>query len=140
MKIKVDDAKCIPFKKHHYDAGFDLKNAREIITLAPYREEIIYTGVRTAIPEGHVGLVVPRSSMGKKGMVLLNTIGVIDAHYRGEIMVLAKNVRMDTLIQIEQYERFAQLIIVPVFLAELEVVEDLDETERGIGGFGSTGC
>lgn len=140
MRIKVDHPECIPFKKHHYDAGFDLKSANDTVTLGPYGEEVIHTGVYVAIPEGHVGLVVPRSSMGKKGLVLLNTVGVIDAHYRGEIMVLGKNVRGDSQVVIEKFERFAQLVIVPVFLPQLEVVDTLDETERGTGGFGSTGC
>ena len=139
MKIKVSHPECIPYKKHHYDAGFDLKNANETVVLNPYHETVIHTGVYTAIPEGYVGLVFPRSSMGKKGLVLINTVGVIDAHYRGEIMCLAKNVRNDSQIQIAQYERFAQLVIVPVFLPELEIVEELDSTERGTGGFGSTG-
>lgn len=139
MKISLDHPKCLPTKKHHYDAGFDLVNANYEIILGPYQEELIHTGVYTAIPEGHVGLVFPRSSMGKAGLVLQNTVGVIDAHYRGEIMILAKNVRNDARIVIEQYQRFAQLVIVPVFLPELEVVEELDKTIRGKGGFGSTG-
>lgn len=139
MKIKLDHPRCKPYKKHHYDAGFDLVNANSEISLGPYAEQLVHTGVYTAIPEGYVGLVFPRSSMGKAGLVLQNTVGVIDSHYRGEIMVLAKNVRNDARIVIEQYQRFAQLVIVPVFLPELEVVEELDETIRGEGGFGSTG-
>jgi len=139
MKIKVDHPECIPYKKHHCDAGFDLKNANEEVVLGPYAEKTLHTGVYAAIPEGFVGLVFPRSSMGRKGLVLLNTVGVIDAHYRGEIMILAKNIRTDSRIIIKQFERFAQLVIVPVFLPELEVVKDLDETVRGTGGFGSTG-
>lgn len=139
MKVKLDYPECKPYKKHHYDAGFDLKNAEGIVILNPYEEEIIHTGVYIEIPEGYVGLVFPRSSMGKAGLVLLNTVGVIDSHYRGEIMVLAKNIRNDSRLIIDRFERFAQLVIVPVFLPEIEIVDSLSETQRGTGGFGSTG-
>lgn len=139
MKVKLDHPKCMPFKKHHYDAGFDLVNANADVILGPCQEQLIHTGVYTAIPEGFVGLIFPRSSMGKAGLVLQNTVGVIDSHYRGEIMILAKNANDYNKIVIQKYQRFAQLVIVPVFLPELEVVSSLDETIRGDGGFGSTG-
>lgn len=139
MKVKVDNEKCIPFKKHHYDAGFDLVNASSDIILNPGEEYTIKTGVYAAIPEGYVGLLFPRSSMGKAGLSLENTVGIIDSKYRGEILAMVKNNKKDTRIIIEQYQRFAQLVIVPVFLPELEVVEELDNTLRGTGGFGSTG-
>ena len=139
MKVKLDHPRCKPEKTHHYDAGFDLKNANVPVVLNPYAEELIHTGVYMEIPEGYVGIVVPRSSMGKAGLVLRNTVGIIDSHYRGEIMVLAKNVNTESRIEIEQFERFAQIVIVPVFLPEIEVVNELSETKRGTGGFGSTG-
>jgi len=138
LKIKLDTPQCEPYKKHHYDAGFDLKD-KNGTTIRPYEEKHIHTGVYAEIPEGYVGLVFPRSSMGKNGLVLLNTVGVIDSHYRGEIIVMAKNINSNNKLLIDQYERFAQLVIVPVFLPTIEIVEKLSSTERGTGGFGSTG-
>lgn len=138
MKVKLDHPSCIPFKKHHYDAGFDLKD-KHGTTLKPYEDKVIHTGVYAEIPEGYVGLVFPRSSLGREGLVLLNTVGVIDSHYRGEIMILAKNVSNNKQIVITPFQRFAQLVIVPVFLPTIEVVESISDTERGTGGFGSTG-
>lgn len=139
IKIKLDDPLALPKKKHQSDAGFDLVNIGEDIKLHTGDSEVIHTGVYTEIPEGYVGLVFPRSSTGKNGLVLLNTVGVIDSHYRGEIMVMAKNVKVNTILHIGHLERFAQLVIVPVFLPELEVVDELSDTQRGAGGFGSTG-
>lgn len=139
MKVKLDHPRCEPFKKHHYDAGFDLVNANEEIKLGPYSEALVHTGVYAEIPEGYVGIVVPRSSLGRAGLVMLNTVGIIDSHYRGEIMVAVKNVKSDSMIKIGQFDRFAQLVLVPVFLPEIEVVDELSETKRGTGGFGSTG-
>lgn len=139
MRIRLDHPSCKPEKRYHSDAGYDLKNGNgtEVI-IAPYESKIIHTGVYVEIPEGYVGLVFPRSSLGKKGLILENTVGVIDSHYRGEIMVLAKNVKTESRIKIGKYSRFAQLVLVPVLLPVLEVVDKLNETERGTGGFGST--
>lgn len=139
MRVKLDHPECMPFKKHHYDAGFDLVNANSQVKIGPYQKETIHTGVYAEIPEGYVGLLVLRSSMGKYGLALRNTVGIIDSHYRGEIMAMVVNKSTDVQIHINQYQRFAQLVIVPVFLPEIEVVEQLTETQRGTGGFGSTG-
>lgn len=139
MRVKLDHPKCKPFKKHHYDAGFDLVNANVEVKLGPFQSEVIHTGVYAEIPEGYVGMLHLRSSLGAAGAVLKNTVGIIDSHYRGEIMAMVFNGASDKQIIIEQYQRFAQLVIVPVFLPEIEVVDELTETQRGTGGFGSTG-
>lgn len=138
MKIKLLDQKCYPSKAHNEDAGFDLKNASGDVKIGPYEEMKIRTGIALAIPVGYVGLLVPRSSIGKRGIQLQNTIGVIDSTYRGEIIALIKNTKEEQ-IEIKAYERFAQLIIMPFLIDSLDIVDSLPETARGEGGFGSTG-
>jgi dUTP pyrophosphatase len=97
----------------------------------------IGTGVKAEIPEGYVGLLMVRSSFGKKGLRLANTVGVIDPDYRGEIMAV---VNCDGICVIKAGERFAQLLVVPCPQFEIEFVDELSSTERGAGGFGSTGA
>lgn len=138
MQIQVMTKNCMPIKHHDSDAGFDLKST-ERKELHFHEEYMFDTGIRVAIPYGYCGLVFPRSGKGNQGAVLKNTIGVIDSSYRGNIYVKIKNVDERPLL-IEQYERFAQLVIVPVYLPKLQVVDKLDETDRGHGGFGSTGA
>lgn len=137
MRIKLLDENCKPFKKHKTDAGYDLKAA--VGRTLKYHEEFLFpTGVMLEIPEGYCGLVVPRSGMGNRGSVLKNTVGVIDSDYRGEILVKIKNVD-ETPLCIGRYERFAQILIMPVLLEELEVVDYLTDTIRGDKGFGASG-
>lgn len=96
-------------------------------------------GFAAAVPKGHVALLLPRSSAGcKAGLSLNNTVGVIDADYRGEWMA---NLRVHNIDRLEwsQHERLLQFLIVPVWTPILNIVEDLDSTDRGTGGFGSTG-
>lgn len=139
MKIKIEltNENCMPVKKHNTDAGYDLK-ATTCMTLHFHEEYLFDTGVRFAIPPGYCGMVFPRSGLGNAGAVLKNTVGIIDSDYRGNILVNIKNVS-ERPLTIAKYERFAQIVIVPVLLAELEVVDKLPITERGAGGFGSTG-
>lgn len=137
MRIELLDEECMPYKKHLTDAGYDLR--ARVSRRLTYTEEFLFpTGVKFAIPPGYCGLVVPRSGMGNKGAVLKNTVGVIDSDYRGEIFVKIKNTD-EAPLKIQRGERFAQIIFVPVFLDDLVVVDTLDETERGEGGFNSTG-
>lgn len=97
------------------------------------------TGIKVAIPEGFVGFLMPRSSTGVNGLHLANSIGVIDSDYRGELMVVLRNVG-DRGIQVMPNQRVAQLVVVPHYnYAGTEVVELLDSTDRGEKGFGSTG-
>lgn len=137
MRIKLDDKYCIPNRAHETDAGLDLKTIKEVV-LRVGGYETIHTGVYCEIPPGHFGLVVPRSGCGSKGFVLRNTVGIIDSAYRGEIMLMAANKGNDTLV-LKKFERVAQLVIIPYTKVGLEVVESLDDTERGAKGFGDSG-
>lgn len=120
------------------DAGVDLR-ATEAVTLAPGQRTLIPTGIAVAIPEGYAGFVQPRSGMAiNKGLGLLNSPGLIDSGYRGEIKVIAINLDSQPL-EIARGDRIAQLVILPVPEVEYEEVEALPDSERGAGGFGSTG-
>ena len=100
---------------------------------------MVPTGIAVAIPKGHVGLIFARSSLGtKRGLAPANKVGVIDADYRGEIMVSLHNHSAEDQT-IAPYERVAQMVTVPFVQMAYEEADDLDETERGTGGFGSTG-
>ena len=120
------------------DAGVDLR-ATEPVTLQPGERALIPTGLAVAIPEGYAGFVQPRSGMAiNKGLGLLNSPGLIDSGYRGELKIIAINLDSAEL-QIERGDRIAQLVILPVPLVMYEEVEVLPDSERGSGGFGSTG-
>lgn len=138
MKIVLKNENCMPYKKHYSDAGWDLR-ASEAHKIYPGWDATVHTGVRIEIPPGYMGLAVPRSSLGLKGLVLKNTVGIIDSDYRGEIILHVRNVEKNKILFLKQYERFAQLIIVPISLEGLEVVEEINTTDRGDGGFGHTG-
>ncbi|HMS36202.1 MAG TPA: dUTP diphosphatase [Arachnia sp.] len=121
------------------DAGADLI-AAEDVTLGPGERRLVGTGVSVAIPEGHVGLVTPRSGLAARtGLSIVNAPGVIDSGYRGEIRVCLINLDPHIPIALAAGDRIAQLLIVPFVTAEFSPVEGLDETERGAGGYGSTG-
>ena len=109
------------------------------MTLAPGETRLIPTGLALEIPEGYVGLVYARSGMAtKRGLAPANKVGVIDSDYRGELLVALYNQSgVDAVV--EPNERIAQLVIAPVLLPEYREAESLGETERGSGGFGSTG-
>jgi len=138
MKVKIkklhEDA-VIPSYAKHGDAGMDLYSVR--IDKDKYQNDVHYTGLAIEIPEGYVGLLFPRSSISKTSCALRNAVGVIDSGYRGEIMV--KFGCMSNLDCYRVGDRVAQLIIMPYPQIELEEVEELSDTDRGDGGFGSTG-
>jgi dUTP pyrophosphatase len=128
-----------PSRAHDGDAGYDL-HAAEPATLGPGERAVVGTGIAVAIPEGHGGLVVPRSGLAAKhGIALVNAPGLIDAGYRGELRVLLLNTDREHAFDIEPGDRIAQLVLVRVEGPELEEAEELDETARGGGGFGSSG-
>ena len=107
--------------------------------IPPNGRTMIPTGLAVAIPEGHVGIMAVRSSMGAKhGVNLANGIGVIDSDYRGELRVTLHNTT-DTAYTVHSGDRIAQLMVIPVACPPIEVVDTLPETDRGEGGFGSTG-
>lgn len=138
-RFTTDDDNCVPYKKHRYDAGWDLKSAKDTFTLKAGAKIEVPTGIKTDIPRGHVGLIVPRSGLGCKSRVTLaNSVGVIDSDYRGEIKVfLVNDGHMD--IEIKKYDRICQLLIMPVIVQSLRRVSYIQGTDRGENGFGSTG-
>ena len=141
LKVKkLTSTAKIPTKAHNTDACFDLycDNKYDII-IQPHCSEVLSTGIQTEIPEGYFAPVFSRSGMGfKQGLRLCNSVGVIDADYRGEWMVKLVN---DSEIPavIHPGNKIAQFTLLPVLDINIEDVEELSDTERGEGGFGSTG-
>jgi dUTP pyrophosphatase len=131
----VEDAK-LPTRAHAADAGYDLYSCEDTV-IEPGGQVIIHTGVAIAIPQGFGGLVLPRSSMNKKG--IMSAVGLVDAGYTGEVRVKLTNTSR-SLYRVRQGDRIAQLTVVPVFLGEVEeTLFGLPASARGTGGFGSTG-
>ncbi|MBB1483321.1 dUTP diphosphatase [Tessaracoccus sp. MC1865] len=129
----------LPSYAHPGDAGADLRTTEDVV-LAPGERRLVGTGVAVAIPDGHVGLVTPRSGLAARaGLSIVNSPGVIDAGYRGEIKVCLINLDLHNPIRLLAGDRVAQLLIMPFVTASFTPVDDLDETSRGIGGYGSTG-
>jgi dUTP pyrophosphatase len=128
-----------PTQAHDGDAGYDLR-AAEAVTIAPGERASVGTGIAIAIPEGQAGLVLPRSGLAARhGISLVNAPGLIDCGYRGELRVLLLNTDRSEPFSVAPGDRIAQLVLVRVETDELEEVAELDETARGVGGFGSTG-
>lgn len=119
------------------DAGLDLAVKHETF-LMPDEKRMIGTGIAVRIPDGHFGMIVPRSSCGKLGIMLANTVGIIDSQYTGELILYLRNIS-GMHIKLAPQQRIAQLIIVPYVHPAIIEVEELEETERGSGGFGHTG-
>lgn len=136
---RIDPDLPLPVYAHEGDAGLDLY-AAESVTLKPFERRLVATGIAVAIPEGYAGFVQPRSGLAvRQGLSLVNTPGLIDSHYRGEIKVIAINLDPATPIDIGRGDKLAQLVIQPVARVLLTEVDSLTETVRGEGGFGSTG-
>ena len=136
---KLTPNAIIPTYGTAQSAGADLYSGMEQpVTIEPGKTEFIHTGIAIAIPEGLVGLVYARSGMAcKKGIAPANKVGVIDADYRGEIMVALYN-HGNEAVTVEPGDRIAQLVLTP-FITAFDEADSLDETDRGNGGFGSTG-
>lgn len=139
MKVKIKklvENAVIPHYAKNGDAGLDLTAT----SIEQKGEKIIYhCGLAFEIPQGYFGFVVPRSSNAKKDLLLTNSAGVIDSGYRGEVTAVFQKTR---LLHTDLYnvgDRFAQLIILPYPQIEFEEVEELSKTERGVGGYGSSG-
>lgn len=129
----------IPTYAHYNDAGADL-TCIDDVEIDPGERALVPTGIALAIPDGYVGLVHPRSGLAvKHGVSMVNTPGTIDAGYRGEIKVLLINLDPREKVVLPAGTRIAQLVIQQVVTGKFSVVETLVETERGSGGFGSTG-
>lgn len=141
MKVKVvqlDEGLALPQYGRKGDAGMDLR-ARDDVTVPPEGTVVVLTGIKVAIPDGYVGLVHPRSGLSATTMLrVANAPGTIDAGYRGEVGVILTNIGR-TLVEVKRGDRIAQLVLQKVEEIEWVAVEALDETERGVGGYGSTG-
>ena len=137
---KIADSAVIPTYASSCSAGADLYACVDgLVTINAGETVLVHTGIAMAIPEGYVGLIYARSGLAtKKGLAPANKVGVIDSDYRGEVMVALHNHSNEARI-IENGERIAQIVFAPYVAAEFEVVDELDETVRGEGGFGSTG-
>ncbi|WP_291036847.1 dUTP diphosphatase [Herbiconiux sp.] len=129
----------VPSYAHPGDAGADLLSA-EALTLEPGERRLVGTGVSIALPDGHVAFVVPRSGLAAKhGITVVNSPGTVDAGYRGEIKVILLNTDSRVPYDIAVGDRIAQLIVMPVTRAVFVPVQTLPGSDRGEGGFGSTG-
>ena len=136
---KLRDDAVLPTRANHGDAGLDLTSC-ESVTIAPGGRAPVGTGLAVEIPSGHAGLVVPRSGLAlHHGLTLVNTPGVIDAGYRGEVRVILLNTDREHSFTVEAGMRIAQLLVVPAPAAEVVEVAELTGTERGADGFGSSG-
>jgi dUTP diphosphatase len=136
---KLKPEAVLPSKAHEGDAGLDLY-ACEAAHIGPGERWSIGTGIAVEIPEGHAGLVLPRSGLAKRhGISLVNGPGLIDSGYRGEIRVLLLNTDPAEVFRVEPGDRIAQLVLTPVVLAEPVEAEALADSARGDGGFGSSG-
>ncbi len=137
---KLNENAIIPTYGTEYSAGADLYALPGEPTVIPaHKTVLIHTGLAIEIPEGYAGMIFARSGLAtKRGLAPANKVGVIDADYRGEIMVALHN-HTDSDATVEGAERVAQLVIMPFLKAEFEVAEELSDTVRGEGGFGSTG-
>lgn len=137
---RLDPSVELPSYAYSGDAGLDLR-ANETVDIPPHGRALVSTGIAIALPDGYAGFVQPRSGMAlKRGLSIANTPGLIDAHYRGELKVIAVNLDPIEAIHIERGERIAQLVIQEVPVINLIEVDELDETDRGTGGFGSSGA
>jgi len=133
-----DDAR-LPTRAHEGDAGLDLYAAEEA-RIEPGERASVGTGIAVAIPDGHAGLVLPRSGLAARhGITLPNAPGLIDSGYRGELRVLLLNADRSEAFEVAAGDRIAQLVVTPLAAAEPIEVDALDETSRGLAGFGSSG-
>jgi len=142
MKIQIINKSKHPLPKYEtpLSAGVDLRaNMDETVTIKPLERALVKTGLFMALPEGYEAQVRPRSGLAyKKGITVLNSPGTIDADYRGEVGVILVNLSNEDFV-IEDGERIAQLVVAKCEQANFIETEELTETERGEGGFGSTG-
>ena len=140
MKVrfkKLHEKAVAPARAHDTDAGFDLTAVS--VKEDGVRNTLTYgTGIAVEIPKGYVGLLFPRSSVCKKSLSLANSVGIIDAGFRGEVKVVFR-IEQPHILRYALGDRIAQLIIIPYPEVQFEEADELDDTERGDGGFGSTG-
>lgn len=137
--LRTDTHLPLPSYAHEGDAGLDLRSAEDAL-IPPFGRTLLGTGVAVAIPAGYAGFVQPRSGLAlRHGLSLVNTPGLIDSRYRGEIKVILVNLDPATPVEIHRGDKIAQLVVQPVVQCDLVESASLDSTGRGEGGFGSTG-
>lgn len=135
VECRVDNAAYLPKRANPTDAGADLRST-EKLEIYPGETKLIDSGVAVKIPQGYGGFVFNRSGQGLKGIIVVNGVGVIDSDYRGNIKIPLKNIS-ENIYKIEVGDRIAQLVLMPVILCNF--IDSWNDTERGAGGFGSTG-
>ncbi|MDD3520001.1 MAG: dUTP diphosphatase [Actinomycetota bacterium] len=142
MKIRIqilDKTLIYPEYAHEGDAGLDLRSSTDAI-LMPFERKLIPTGIRIEIPRGYAGFVQPRSGLAiKNGISLVNTPGLIDSSYRGEIKAILINLDSKNNFIIKKGDRICQLVLLKVEKAEIIFTDELENTDRGENGFGSSG-
>lgn len=135
----LDSGMAPPPYAHASDAGADVCSAIDFV-LEPFERRVVPTGIAIALPEGYAGFVHPRSGLASRhGVTVVNAPGTIDAGYRGEIKVPLINLDAKIPLRIARGDRIAQLVIQEIRQADFHLVESLDDSDRGAGGFGSTG-
>jgi len=135
---RLHDGAILPTRAYEHDAGLDLA-ACERVELGPGERALVGTGLTVAIPKGHAGFVQPRSGLAARhGITVLNTPGLVDAGYRGELKVVLLNTDRSERFVVEPGMRIAQLVIAPVATPDLVEVDELPDSERGEKGFGSS--
>jgi dUTP pyrophosphatase len=135
---KLDPDITAPAYAHEGDAGLDLRSAEDV-DLEPGERAMVSTGFAMALPEGYAAFIQPRSGLAARhGISIVNTPGLIDCHYRGEVKIILINLGQEAF-EVKRGDRIAQMVIQKVESVRVEVVDELDDTARGEGGFGSTG-
>jgi dUTP pyrophosphatase len=138
--LRIDPDLPLPAYAHPGDAGADLVAREDVVLRRRGGRALVGTGVALALPEGYAGLVLPRSGLAlRHGVTCLNTPGLVDSGYRGELQVLLVNTDPDADYQVHRGDRIAQLVVQAVAQAAFTPVDTLDASERGAGGFGHTG-
>ncbi len=136
--LPLDPSLPLPEHAHPGDAGVDLVAAHDAV-IDPGGRVLVGTGIAVAVPVGHAGWVVPRSGLAvRHGVTVLNAPGLVDSGYRGEVRVILVNLGSETF-EVRRGDRIAQFVVTPFVVQEPVAVDELDDTTRGSGGFGSTG-
>ena len=136
---RLDKTLEVPAYAYSGDAGLDLRAAEDAV-LKPFERKLISCGIALAIPQGYAGFVMPRSGLAAKhGISIVNSPGLIDSNYRGEIKAILVNLDSTSDFTVKHGDRIAQLVILEVPTVKLDDVEELSDTVRGSGGFGSSG-
>lgn len=137
--VKTAPEAITPSRGRKGDAGYDLSSLEDVV-LQPFERKLIRTGISIELPPQYAALIIPRSGNAiNKGLSLVNTPGLIDSNYRGELKVIAIDLDPKEPIVIKQGDRIAQLVVIKVEDVRFDQVDELSDTERGSGGFGSSG-